>query len=182
MQSAIRGWRRQEQREDFGCTQKCKTLRILQLEFSLLQGTLLFSTFGPWASKGIYAVRISPSERCVHQPDEIDLKQVKLKKLIQPHYGISDSGDYWCETSTILRSIRKRRILVGDIAKFHSHNFRMQNTWETPHCLLYVTSFTYYVMTVSLLILVQFHLRPAGALLWVITEGDLLALSHILLL
>lgn len=46
------------------------------------------------------------------RPDQIELKPGELLKLVQPVYGLSDSGDYWCET----------------FAKFHTNNLRMQQS------------------------------------------------------
>lgn len=46
------------------------------------------------------------------RPKEMDLLPGELLQIIRPLHGLSDSGDYWCET----------------FSKFHIHNLRMQQS------------------------------------------------------
>ena len=91
------------------------TVNLKQSSIRLLMAMATILGFDVWSLdvKQAYLQSASQLQRKVYiKPYQLNLAPAEFLQIVLPLYGLSDSGDYWCET----------------FAKFHVHNLRMQQT------------------------------------------------------
>ena len=91
------------------------TVNIKQSSIRTIMALATILGLDVWSSdvKQAYLQSASKLQRKVFvRPTELNLDSSELLQIIRPLYGLTDSGDYWCET----------------FARFHLYDLRMQQT------------------------------------------------------
>lgn len=91
------------------------SVNVKQSSVRILVALATILGFDLWSMdvKQAYLQSASNLRRDVYvRPDEMNLSPNELLQIIKPLYGLSDSGDYWCET----------------FSRFHIHDLRMEQS------------------------------------------------------